>query len=103
MDARNELDEFLIEMKNKISTSEFENIVIDGYMRKLNHVESWLSETGDSERHETYKKLKCQFDDFNVVAMAQAFEDITRSFGAFAGNIDAIAGKEIGCEFDNSL
>lgn len=103
MDARNELDEFVIKMNKKIANAGINNFVIDGYMCKLDHVESWLSGDGDSESKETFKKLKCHLDGFNVVAMAQSVENITRSLGVFAENIEAIAGKEIGCQFDNSL
>lgn len=102
MNARNELDEFVIKMNKIISTSGIRNMVIDRYMCKLDHVESWLSGDGDSESKETFKKLKGQLAGFNVIAMAQEVEKITQSFGVFARNIEAIAGKEIGCDFDNS-
>lgn len=103
MDARNELDEFVIKMNKKIANAGINNFVIDGYMSKLNHVESWLNGDGDSESKETFKKLKGQLDGFNVVAMAQTVENITQSLGVFANNVEGIAGKEIGCDLDNSL
>lgn len=103
MDARNELDEFIIKMNKKIVNAGINNFVTDGYMSKLNHVESWLNGEGDSECKETFKKLKGHLDGFNVVVLAQTVENIIQSLGVFTGNIEAIAGKEIGCQFDNSL
>lgn len=103
MDARNELDEFVIKMTKKIATAGINNFVIDGYMKKLNHVESWLNGDGDSESKETFKKLKTQLDGFDALKAAELVERITQSLGNFAGNIEAIAGKEIGCDVDNSL
>lgn len=103
MEARNELEEFVIKMEKKIDSTDISNFVTDQYQQKLRHVESWLNEKGDSESKETLMKLKTQLEKFDVLKTAEAVKKIQQSLRQFVSSVEEVTGLEIGCQYDDAL
>lgn len=98
IDARNELEEFMFEVREDISVMDNEDgdMIWNIFTNYLSEIESWLYNNGEKCKKLTYENLLATLRQFNIQEKIDKSEDqIKVDIQAFKERIDAITTSHI--------
>lgn len=106
VEKRNELDEFIIKMSNKLSSTKYLlNSKTENFSRELQNIEIWLGDNGAYKKKEMYTNLrnKIEFEFERVLKSDKTLKEISKKMKLMLEVVKKLTNVENGIECDESF